>query len=843
MTAFPLLTPRPSPAFRDDEKVFSHGGYQLLDGVAVPTFGDRGRWPADCIGRPANRKPSEWYLLFPREDPLINLQLREYSFALLNPSHPVLRSSLIFLSAVPLSVATIQASVLELRKVMRWGREQGLPADLGLWAPEDWHEAITYKASQVEGAKTVAFHVTSIRRLHQLTRIMSGISAFDDPWDDEPASSVGAKAYDEDTPSQDTLATPAIPPQTWWPLLRGAWTYIHTFAPDIFRWRETFAEQREPRAGLPRYTSAPPVRAEDTDVLLAQWLSTPGNEVPVHESDYQNTAAGTPMWTALSKMVTGGRSMNIFGSNNTSSSPERRRALVRAAIGEHRVATAEAGVGRGKGSTAPSYTAPGTGPGVTQEQLDDDVRRWLADPATLVPVHATDEHGRAGEPVWGMAARMIWGPTPPEAHRKRYARRFDLRHRTGAERGRLLREAVAVGRGVPVDLRVGDGWRAYPLPCPDAACVQREDGTAAPWRTQISATELDFELHMLRAAVYVFVSALSLMRDSEVQEIQRDAVRTHFGSPAVVSRKTKMDPSRPELHWWIIEPVAEALTVLEQLSWHPTHLFVAMAPPTGKQTGGKPGIQSEAEIDFFINGVNAVAHRHGLAKIPPGRVRSHMFRKTMSQLAGREPDSEIALGLQLKHTARRAVANRTTQAYAQMDTSWAKEFDTELQQAAARRLVDLLRGRRQGQRVAVGPGAARLHAGLDKVIATLDTDPRLRAQMADERVEEALLADEFPNLHLGTLNHCMFDAPQAECQDQLPEDQRGQAPLLGACQPARCRNSTITRAHAPYWVAEEDDLSAMARDPRLSPPNREAVFIRLTDVQRITRALTEEDPA
>lgn len=89
----------------------------------------------------------------------------------------------------------------------------------------------------------------------------------------------------------------------------------------------------------------------------------------------------------------------------------------------------------------------------------------------------------------------------------------------------------------------------------------------------------------------------------------------------------------------------------------------------------------------------------------------------------------------------------------------------------------------------------------------------------------------------------MFDAPQAECQDELPEDQRGLAPLIGACQPARCRNSTITRAHAPYWVAEEDDLIALSKDLRLSPPNREAVFVRLADVQRITRALEEEGTA
>ncbi|MEU0720707.1 hypothetical protein ABZ498_26415 [Streptomyces lavendulocolor] len=842
MMARPAPKPLTSSAFRDDEKVFSYGGYQLLDDILVPRFGEPHRWPADCLGRPASRKPGEWRFVFPLEDPLINLQLREYCFALLNPSHPVLRKFLIFLPAVPPSVATIRPSMLEIRKVMDWGREQGLPTDLGLWDPEDWHAEITHKASQVDGVKTVAFHVTAIRRLRQLAPVLTGISAFDDPWGGEPASKVAAKAYDEEVPSRDTLATPAIPPETWWPLLRGAWTYIHAFASDIFRWREHFAKQREAPVGQPRSTKARPVDPRETDVLLEKWLTTPGNAVPVHEVDFLTTKAGTPMWTALSKMITEGRTMNVFA-DNQSERPRKRRATVLAAVSEGRVETVTASVGRGKGTTAPRYVAPGTSTGVTQEQLDDDVRQWLANPDTLVPVYATDEQGKTGEPIWAMAARTIWGPTPPGVNRHRNTRRFDPRNRSGAARARLVMQAVADGRGIPVESDLWGGWRAYPLQCPDAAHIQRADGTTAPWRTQISDVELAFELHMLRAAIYVFVTAFSLMRDSEVQEIQRDAVRTYFGSPAVRSRKTKLDPTRPELYWWIIEPVAEALAVLEQLSWHPTHLFATLRPPTGKQTHTEPGIHSDAEIDFFINGINTVAHRHGLAKIPTAHVRSHMFRKTMAQLAGREPDSEIALGLQLKHAARRALANRTTQAYAQMDASWAKEFDTELQQAAARKLVDLLRGRRQGERVAVGPGAARLHAGLDKVIDTLDNNPQLRAQIADQRVEETLLAAEFPNLHLGTINHCMFDAPQAECQGELQEDQRGLAPLLGACQPARCRNSTITRTHAPFWVAEEDDLTARAKNPRLSPPNREAVLVRLAEVQRITRALEEEGTA
>ncbi|MFJ2249191.1 hypothetical protein [Streptomyces sp. NPDC087862] len=82
----------------------------------------------------------------------------------------------------------------------------------------------------------------------------------------------------------------------------------------------------------------------------------------------------------------------------------------------------------------------------------------------------------------------------------------------------------------------------------------------------------------------------------------------------------------------------------------------------------------------------------------------------------------------------------------------------------------------------------------------------------------------------------MWDAEQAECQNQLPLDQRGKAPLIGACKPTRCRNSTVTRTHAPIWLAEEEDLIAMSQDRRLAPPRREAVLIELADVQRITRA-------
>ena len=72
-------------------------------------------------------------------------------------------------------------------------------------------------------------------------------------------------------------------------------------------------------------------------------------------------------------------------------------------------------------------------------------------------------------------------------------------------------------------------------------------------------------------------------------------------------------------------------------------------------------------------------------------------------------------------------------------------------------------------------------------------DPQLRAQVMDDRTLVLLLREEFPELHWGTLNHCLFNATTAECQNALPEHLRGQGPLLGMCEPAKCRNSVVTK--------------------------------------------------
>lgn len=460
-------------------------------------------------------------------------------------------------------------------------------------------------------------------------------------------------------------------------------------------------------------------------------------------------------------------------------------------------------------------------------ELDEAVRAWLSDPSRAIPVRET------GEPAWETLEKLTTG-------------RGNIRiftEQTAAGRRRRAMVLGALGEHPVQPLARFAGLQEYRFACPGFAQVQRADGGRAPWREGITPRELEIESRMLRAAGYIFIAALSMMRDSEIQEIQRGAVTSHFGSPVVVSRKVKADAAEPELHWWVIEQVAEALEVLGRLSWHPSHLFATLEPPrpqTGRRVRtrveGRRGISAADDIDFFIEHVNANAPRTGLALIPPGRVRPHMFRRTMAIIAAQQPDGEIALGMQLKHAARRALANRTTQAYYAEDASWAGQFDTQYELAAAARLVDSLRQRQDGQVVAFGPGAALFHDRLDRVAAQLTADPALRAQVGDHAVLTALLREQFPDLHWGTLNHCLWNPAVAECQTPLPESERGGKPLLGACQPGKCRNSTITDTHMPVWLAEEQDLRTMLTDLRMAPPRRASLRSRRGEVEQITSA-------
>ncbi|GHF71016.1 hypothetical protein GCM10010218_60440 [Streptomyces mashuensis] len=435
------------------------------------------------------------------------------------------------------------------------------------------------------------------------------------------------------------------------------------------------------------------------------------------------------------------------------------------------------------------------------------LRAWLANPSNLVPLH--DEHlpprsTDAGQVHWGLLSFLI-------GIEKRA-------HIFNKPRG--LREIVmaAVDRGQCASASV----------LPEYAQVRRADGTAGGWTRGLAPRSLNREIEILRIACYIFVTALSMMRDSEVQEIVKGSVVEYFGAPAVVSTEVKGEEDFPRKHWWIIEPVARALALAEEISSHPERLFTGIA---GEVRNAERFTANEG-IKAFVEHVNARTDVNGLAPIPSERVAPHMFRRTMAMLTDQFPSSEIALGIQLKHVASRALANRTTQGYAASAASWAKHLDAATEAARFRGLRDLFDAHKANEPIGFGPGVEQLTRTFDKIRDTV------AAQGGDATVEHALLKQARVSIRFGTLNNCLFDAANpagAVCLENtvIPSGHTG--PLQDRCRPDRCGNSMIGPQHVEIWDSEERSLTRLLETRRLAPGHRAALEQQRSEAQAVLR--------
>jgi hypothetical protein len=140
----------------------------------------------------------------------------------------------------------------------------------------------------------------------------------------------------------------------------------------------------------------------------------------------------------------------------------------------------------------------------------------------------------------------------------------------------------------------------------------------------------------------------------------------------------------------------------------------------------------------------------------------------MAMLTDQFPGSEIALGIQLKHIASRALANRSTQGYANADDSWAEHLESAIDAARFRRIEDLYHAHKAGQPVGYGPGADRITQTFNDIPLTV------QARGGDATVERAMLCKGRLSIRFGALNHCVMDESNpagAACLDNaiIPE--------------------------------------------------------------------------
>jgi len=447
----------------------------------------------------------------------------------------------------------------------------------------------------------------------------------------------------------------------------------------------------------------------------------------------------------------------------------------------------------------------------------EQLKEWLDDPSNMIPLHANRHHADKSDAT-GDEFNVHWSALSLLVSKGRTRLMFSGSKKPVPALKQMVLTPKNRHRGKIFDL------------LPDARHVETTTGSRSPWVTNLDSRRMWHEAVALRTACYLFVAALSMLRDSELQGILRDPIVQHFGAPAIRTRKFKHDESNSEQKWWIIEPVAQALAVAQELSNHPTRIFSSVRRIELDNTALWPN----KDIRKFVRHINTHHEEMGLEKIPEHRINPHMFRRTMSIIAGQQPDGEIALGLTLKHAAVRALSNATTSGYAEPTPEWAEELKIELADATTVRLARLMHARTSGDTVAVGPGAKSFTAKLDKVASALSASEGLGGNIVDERLIRNLLRSEFSTVKFGNLNACMGDLRSALCiTGQAPETPETLAINPARCQPHLCRNSVVTSEHQPHWVATENDLIKALKDKRMSTRNRASLQQELTDIQQV----------
>lgn len=446
---------------------------------------------------------------------------------------------------------------------------------------------------------------------------------------------------------------------------------------------------------------------------------------------------------------------------------------------------------------------------------DAALQHWLSSSDKAVPVHRlTYGRFRKGEIHWTLLSLLA---TDGHSH----AMFADLQSQVVLSRREQITRGIADGT-----IHTTAGGLST-----KATNVTRADGSIGPWIDGFDPATIREQMKILRNACYVFCAALTMMRDSELLSIKKGALTTSYGAPAVTSQLRKGRRGTHRRNWWIIEPVAQAIAVAEQLALG-EDLFGSSRRNHEKE-GHLTRFDRHDELKKFTTQLNALGPDAGLEPIPAFRLAPHMFRRTMAIITAQQPDGEIALGIQLKHAARRAVANGTTSGYASETPEWAAEFEHELQEAVASRLVGMWSGANAQEIPLAGAGAQRFRDRLGEV------ETSTVVKVGDERTLRALLRDQFSTLRWGTVNHCLGIPEQAACLKGLPADAAAQGVMPNRCQPTTCGNSVITDEHAPVWIAEERDLLAKLRDRKMAPHNREQLEGELASVQKITRRFTD----
>jgi len=347
----------------------------------------------------------------------------------------------------------------------------------------------------------------------------------------------------------------------------------------------------------------------------------------------------------------------------------------------------------------------------------------------------------------------------------------------------------------------------------------------AVWASEIGLGESEYLSSVLRAACYVVIAALTGMRDSEIQGLQRDSICQRDGIPALRSVQFKGIDSQDgeNRSWWAPAPAMRAATVLTRLSPHPTFLFARSA--TGPFSSYAPardiprllGFLSSAPEQRPGRGVELGHQRLQLVasfdRSGQGRatveINQRSLRQSFSIWAARHPEAELGLGIQLGHASL-----RQTFGYATDRTEAAVRLVDDRRGAALEaRSRDLLSG------PLAGPAGEEL-AGLVEVL--------------NGEEYGALVEAVGERLYVGLANDCVRNDARAACGPGIPQLHNHN------CAATRCPNCLIGPVHAPIWRRHATHLDQAISDTS-QPLLRERLITERRDIGRVLADLDERE--
>jgi hypothetical protein len=323
----------------------------------------------------------------------------------------------------------------------------------------------------------------------------------------------------------------------------------------------------------------------------------------------------------------------------------------------------------------------------------------------------------------------------------------------------------------------------------------------------------------------VIIAALTGMRDSEIQSLERNSICERDGIPALRSTQFKGIDNTAGLQraWWAPAPAIKAAQVLADLSLHPKFLFARRA--TGEFSDYAPNRDIPRLLGFLSADPDArpgrgaeLGHerrmlvasfdRLGQGK-PVVEINQRSLRQSFSIWAARHPEAELGLGIQLGHASL-----RQTFGYATDRTEAAvRLIDDKRGAALQERARDLLAG------PLAGPAGHEFSA---------------LAQVLSNEEHESLVKAVGERLYIGLANDCVRNDARAACGPGIPQLHNHNCATTG------CSNCLIGPVHAPIWRDQADHLDRTI-STITQPDLRERLLIERHNIGRVLSELDERE--